>query len=156
MTFFAIARPFLDQSFSSSNSTEILMRQFCVQNFMTIGWAVQELSCKRPAGRTHWPILECNHFLSTQKWEDFCKRNFRKENKFWSKIEFKKEEYFFFLKLFLEKCSIFSVSLSWIKRFVIFGHYQIEQRKILINMKFVFTSQKKNFIWRFVNFFFFL
>ncbi len=67
MTFFAIARPFLDQSFWSSNSTEILMRQFCVQNFMTIGWAFQELSCKRPDGRTHWPILECTHFLSTQK-----------------------------------------------------------------------------------------
>ncbi len=70
MTFFAITRPFLDQSFSSSNSTEILMRQFCVENFMTIGWTFQELSCKRPDGRparrTHWPILECTHFLSTQ------------------------------------------------------------------------------------------
>jgi hypothetical protein len=22
----------------------------------------------RTAGRTHWPILECTHFLSTQKW----------------------------------------------------------------------------------------
>ncbi len=69
MTFFAKTKPFLDKSFSSSNSTEILMRSFYVQNFMTIGWAFQELSCKRPDDRTHWPILECTHFLSTQKLE---------------------------------------------------------------------------------------
>ncbi len=37
MTFFAITKPFLDESFSSSNSTEISMRSFYVQNFMTIG-----------------------------------------------------------------------------------------------------------------------
>jgi hypothetical protein len=71
MTIFSITQPFLDGSFSSSNSTEILMRQFCAQNFSSIGCNCEELSCKRTdgrtAGRTHWPILECTHFLSTQK-----------------------------------------------------------------------------------------
>jgi len=52
MTIFSITQPFLDGSFSSSNSTEILMRQFCVQDFSTIGCSCEELSCKRPAGRT--------------------------------------------------------------------------------------------------------
>jgi hypothetical protein len=66
-TIFSITHPFLDGSFSSSNSTEILMRQFCVQNFITVGGSCEELSCKRPDSRTHWPILECTHFLSKQK-----------------------------------------------------------------------------------------
>jgi hypothetical protein len=42
----------VDQSFSSSNSTEISMRRFYAQNFITIGLALQALSCERPAGRT--------------------------------------------------------------------------------------------------------
>jgi len=52
MTTFSIAQSFLDGSFSSSNSTEILMRQFCVQNFSSIGCSCEELSCIRTAGRT--------------------------------------------------------------------------------------------------------
>jgi hypothetical protein len=63
MTILSIAQSFLDGSFSSSNSTEILMRR----NFSLIGCNCEELSCKRTAGRTHGPILECTHFLSTQK-----------------------------------------------------------------------------------------
>src|SRR3990167_9322278 len=51
MTIFTITQPFLDESFSSSNSTEILMRQLCVQNFSSIGCSCEELSCKRTAGR---------------------------------------------------------------------------------------------------------
>ena len=51
MTIFSITQPFLDGSFSSSNSTEILMRSFYVQNFSTIGRSCQELSDKRTAGR---------------------------------------------------------------------------------------------------------
>jgi hypothetical protein len=61
MTIFSITQQFLDGSFSSSNSTEILMGQFCVQNFSSIGCNCEELSCKRTAGRTHWLILECTH-----------------------------------------------------------------------------------------------
>ena len=61
MTIFTIPQPFLDRSFSSSNSTEILMRQFYVQNFSSIECNCEELSNKRTdgrtAGRTHWPIL---------------------------------------------------------------------------------------------------
>jgi hypothetical protein len=71
-----------------------------------------------------------------KKWKDFCKRNFLKENKFWSKIELKQEKYF-------SRNVRYFLCLSSIKRFVIFVHYQIEQRKILINMKFVFTAHKK-------------
>jgi len=56
MTFFAITNPFLDESFSSSNSTEILIRSFYAQNFMTIGWAF--FKSYRVNGRTHWPILD--------------------------------------------------------------------------------------------------
>ncbi len=47
--FFAINQEGVDQSFSSSNSTEISMRRFYAQNFITIGLALEELSCKRPA-----------------------------------------------------------------------------------------------------------
>ena len=50
---FSITQLFLDGSFSSSNSTEILMRQFCVQNFSSIECNCEELSNKRTAGRTH-------------------------------------------------------------------------------------------------------
>ena len=57
MTIFSITQPFPDGSFSSSNSTEILMRQFCAQNRMSL-WRV--IVCKRTD--THWPIL-----FSTQK-----------------------------------------------------------------------------------------
>jgi hypothetical protein len=52
MTIFSITQPFLDGSFSSSNSTEILMRQFCAQNFSSIECNCEELSCKRTDGRT--------------------------------------------------------------------------------------------------------
>ena len=45
LTIFSIAQSFLDGSFSSSNSTEILMRQFCVQNFSSIRRSWEELSC---------------------------------------------------------------------------------------------------------------
>ena len=67
MTNFSITQSFVDESFSSSNSTEILMRQFCARNFSSIECNCEESSCKRPDGRTLWPILECTHFLSTQK-----------------------------------------------------------------------------------------
>ncbi len=46
-TFFAINQEGVDQSFSSSNSTEISMRRFYAQNFITIGLALEALSCKR-------------------------------------------------------------------------------------------------------------
>ena len=36
MTIFSITQPVLDGSFSSSNSIEILMRQFCAHNFSSI------------------------------------------------------------------------------------------------------------------------
>ena len=52
MTFFAITQRFLDESFSSSNSTKISMRQFYAQIFMTIGSHFQELSYKRSDGHT--------------------------------------------------------------------------------------------------------
>ncbi len=52
MTFFAITQQILDESFSSSNSTEIFMRPFCVQNFISIGLVFEELLCKRLDGRT--------------------------------------------------------------------------------------------------------
>jgi hypothetical protein len=48
ITFFAITQEGVDQSFSSSNSTEISIRRFYVQNFITIGLAFEELSCIRP------------------------------------------------------------------------------------------------------------
>ncbi len=51
ITFFAITHEGVDQSFSSSNSTDISMRRFYTQNFITIGLAFEELSSKRPAGR---------------------------------------------------------------------------------------------------------
>jgi hypothetical protein len=73
MTIFSIAQSFLDGSFSSSNLTEILMRQFCVQNFSSIGCSCEELSCKRPAGRpdgrTHRPILVVYSFFEYTKTE---------------------------------------------------------------------------------------
>ncbi len=53
ITFFAITQEGVDQSFSSWNSTEISMRRFYAQNFITIGLALEELSDKRPAGRTY-------------------------------------------------------------------------------------------------------
>jgi hypothetical protein len=52
MTMFSITQPFLGGSFSSSNSTEILLRQFCVQNFSLIGCSCEELLCKRTDGHT--------------------------------------------------------------------------------------------------------
>ncbi len=52
ITFFAINQEGVDQSFSSSNSTEISMRRFYAQNFITIGLVLEALSCKRPAGHT--------------------------------------------------------------------------------------------------------
>jgi hypothetical protein len=52
ITFFAINQEGVDQSFSSSNSTEISIRRFYVQNFITIGLTFEELSCKRPDGHT--------------------------------------------------------------------------------------------------------
>jgi hypothetical protein len=51
ITFFAINQEGVDQSFSFSNSTEISMRRFYAQNFITIGSAFEALSCKRTAGR---------------------------------------------------------------------------------------------------------
>ncbi len=45
ITFFAVTQEGVDQSFSSSNSTEISMRRFYTQNFITIGLALEELSC---------------------------------------------------------------------------------------------------------------
>ncbi len=57
ITIFSITQPFLKRSFSSSNSTEILMRQLCAQSFSSIECDCEELSCKRPAGRTHRPII---------------------------------------------------------------------------------------------------
>ena len=64
-----------DETISSSNSTEIFMEWFYVQNFSSFGSSFRELSDKRTDGRTdgrtHWPILECTHFLSTQKdWKE--------------------------------------------------------------------------------------
>ena len=37
------------------------------KNSNTIGWLLEELSCKRPDGRSHWPILECTHFFEYTK-----------------------------------------------------------------------------------------
>jgi hypothetical protein len=51
-TFFAIIQECGDQSFSSLNSAEILIRRFYVQNFITIGLTFEELLCKRTDGRT--------------------------------------------------------------------------------------------------------
>ncbi len=51
ITFFSIIQEGVDQSFSSSNSTKISIRRFYAQNFITIGLALEELSCKRPTGR---------------------------------------------------------------------------------------------------------
>jgi hypothetical protein len=51
ITFFGIAHEGVDQSFSSSNATEISIRRFYAQNFITIGLAFDELSCKRTAGQ---------------------------------------------------------------------------------------------------------
>src|SRR3984957_17400794 len=51
ISIFAITQEGLVQSGSSSNSTEILMRLNCVENFMTIGLFFQKLSCKRTDGR---------------------------------------------------------------------------------------------------------
>jgi hypothetical protein len=48
ITFFAITQEGVDQSFSSANSTEISIRRFYVQNFITIGLTFEELSCIRP------------------------------------------------------------------------------------------------------------
>ncbi len=48
ITFFAITQEGVDQSFSSSNSTHKSMRRFYAQNFITIGLAFEDLSCKRP------------------------------------------------------------------------------------------------------------
>ncbi len=48
ITFFAITQEGVDQPFFSSNSTEISIRWFYVQNFITIGSTFEELSCKRP------------------------------------------------------------------------------------------------------------
>ncbi len=45
ITFFSINQEGVGQSFSSSNSTEISMRRFYAQNFITIGLALEELSC---------------------------------------------------------------------------------------------------------------
>jgi hypothetical protein len=45
ITFFAITQEGVDQSFSSSKSTEISIRRFYAQNFITIGLAFQELLC---------------------------------------------------------------------------------------------------------------
>jgi hypothetical protein len=42
-TFFAITQEGVDQSFSSSNSTEISIRRFYVRNFITIGLTFEEL-----------------------------------------------------------------------------------------------------------------
>ncbi len=42
ITFFAITQEGVDQSFSSSNSAEISIRRFYVQNFITIGLAFEE------------------------------------------------------------------------------------------------------------------
>jgi hypothetical protein len=44
-TFFAITQEGVDQSFSSLNSTEISIRRFYVQNFITTGLTFEELSC---------------------------------------------------------------------------------------------------------------
>ncbi len=52
ITFFGIAQEGVDQSFSSSNSTEVSIRRFYAQNFITIGLAFEELSCKWTAGHT--------------------------------------------------------------------------------------------------------
>jgi hypothetical protein len=51
-SFFALTQEGVDQSFSSSNSTEILIRRFYAQNFITIGLVFEELSCIRPDGHT--------------------------------------------------------------------------------------------------------
>jgi len=52
ITLFAITQEGVDQSFSSSNSTEISIRRFYAQNFITIGLTFEELSCKWPAEHT--------------------------------------------------------------------------------------------------------
>jgi len=50
----------------SSNSTEIYMRLNSVQNFMTIGISIRELSCKRTDGHADL-FNSVLFFLSTQK-----------------------------------------------------------------------------------------
>ena len=64
MTSFAITQQFLDESLKSSNSTEILMRLFYVQNFITIGLSFEDLSCKRPDGRIDTLINSIVYSLS--------------------------------------------------------------------------------------------
>jgi hypothetical protein len=49
---FAIIQEAVDQSISSPNSTEISIRRFYAQNFITIRLAFEELPCIRPAGHT--------------------------------------------------------------------------------------------------------
>jgi len=49
ITFFAITQEGVGQSFSSLKSTEISIRRFYAQNFITIGLTFEELSCKRTA-----------------------------------------------------------------------------------------------------------
>ena len=64
MTFFAITQEDLDQSFSSSNSNEIFMRQFYVQNFITIEWPLRVIVYM--AGQTRRPILVYSLFEYTK------------------------------------------------------------------------------------------
>jgi hypothetical protein len=70
MTFFAITPQFLDESFSSSNSTEISMRRFYAQSFLTIGSYFQELSCKRTDTLTN--SIVHSFFEYTKKDENRC------------------------------------------------------------------------------------
>jgi hypothetical protein len=76
-TFFAITQEGMNQFFSSSNSTEISIRRFYAQNFVTVGLALEELSCKRPTGRTDimtdsvvYSLFEYTKITATTHMED--------------------------------------------------------------------------------------
>ena len=71
MTIFSTTQPFLDGFFSSSNSTEILMRQFCTQNFSSIERNCEELSCKRTDTLTHSRVYPLFEYTKRRKMLEF-------------------------------------------------------------------------------------
>ena len=74
MTIFSITQPFLDGSFSSSNSTEILMRQFCAQNFSSIERNCEALSCKRTDTLGDYKVYSLFEYTKT-KFNGCSKKN---------------------------------------------------------------------------------
>ncbi len=71
-TFFAIIQECGDQSFSSLNSAEILIRRFYVQNFITIGLTFEELSCIRPDTLTDSIVSSLFEYTKTDRFKSLC------------------------------------------------------------------------------------